>query len=67
MANRRTLEAIKRFPLIAATITEDEEYRITLRSLKGAKAEAVAYYASDDEDAIGTAQDMSLRAVREAR
>ena len=68
MTQKQTLAAIRSLGL-SATMTEHKEIRVTfpLDSFEGArshrinKAEQIAYYATDRQDALQTAQFMAAR------
>lgn len=46
------------------TKNEDGEYRVTFKHMSPARAEAVASYSTDLDDAVGTAKDMYERQQR---
>lgn len=67
MANRRTQCAqIAALDHIKCTYNADwGEFRVTLDGLSKEREEAVAYYCSDFDDALGTAQQMSRQRTEE--
>lgn len=54
MTIKQTLAQLKAMGCKATYSRDWEEYRVTLPNLEPKREEAIAYYTSDAEDAIGT-------------
>ena len=64
MSIKDTLAAIKALPYMTARYRSDwQEYRVTVTGVDAEKAERVAYYTNDAEDALETAKAMSRTEV----
>jgi hypothetical protein len=54
MSIKRTLNQLKAMGCKASYSRDWREYRVTLPDLDAKREEAIAYYTSDAEDALGT-------------
>lgn len=54
MSIKQTLAQLKAMGCKATYSKDWEEYRVTLPNLDAKREEAIAYYCSDAEDALGT-------------
>lgn len=67
MTKAETLAAIRALPnMTARYISDTGEYRVTMTNVSRERAEAIACYTDDAEDALGTARDMAARAAAQA-
>ena len=58
MTIHQTLTTIKQMGLSARYNSEYKEYRVTVKTTDHKRAEDIAYYTSDSQDAIDTAKKM---------